>query len=325
MIRELKESYSYKKVMLTLSIASLISGIAFSFFGEFLLPFATSFYAALILFENPKQRFLSYIIPLINLASAVLVNGIFGLITLEYVLLALILFFVYYRLGSKAECALYMTILASFFVILSLYLGGVRATGEFSFSAITEYYSNFYAAIKERFTEFILSIQSESVQQSEMLNEETLSQYFNLLADMAVSLIGIFAFLISGVAIKVFVSLVLKYSKNGIYKSFLHFLPSRTAAYTYLIAAIIYVLSNSDSLLALSIFNAYEILMFVFAYVGLRFIYLLSKIQDKKTLLFLIIAGFFLMTGLTIQILSYLGVWIALSTNKNIAPPSEKH
>ncbi len=315
MIRELKESYSYKRVMTLLSVLSFISGIAFSLLGELLLPLAVAFYAALIIFENKQRRILSYLIPLLTLAISLLYNGLYGIIAIEYILMALILVLVYTRYGSKAECAIYLTVIASVFIFISLYLGAARTIGDFSFTAVAAYYGDIYSNLKNQMISYLISIPQED---KTVINEGNLEEFFVLLSNMLVSVFAIVSFVLSGIAIKIFFALILKYSKNGVLKTFLHFLPSNLVAYSYIAVTVIYLLSDSDSLFSLSAFNIYEILMFVFAYVGARFIWIMGKFRGRKTFIFAMIASLLLFTGLAVQLLSYIGVWITVSTNKNL-------
>ncbi len=320
MIRELKDSYNYTKVMLLLSVLTFIFGIAFSLIGEFFLPFAAAFYAALILFEKPRGRFLSYIIPSINLLIALLCNGFYALITFEYIILAVIMVMIYIHFGSKAECSVYMTLITGFFILISLYLGAARAIGDFSFSAVTDYYSDAYSVFKDKtiesFTSYFLSLENENNEL--VFSEASLRHYFDLLSKMIVSLIGILSFMITGISLKIFTALTLRYSKNGILKTFAHFLPSNLVAYIYMAIVLIYLLSDSSSIFSIAISNTYEILMCVFAYVGARFVYILGKINQRKSINFILIAALLFMTGTALQLLSYLGIWVTINTNKNI-------
>ncbi len=321
MIRELKGSYSYKKVITVLSILSLIFGFAFSLFGEMLLPLAVAFYAALILFERPKGRLFSYLVPSVVIAISLVLNGFYGLISLEYVLLAVVLVLVYIRCGSKAECSLYLTIISAVFIVIALYLGAARVIEDFSIEAVASYYSDIYNGLKNQIVSYLITLPEE---EKTIVNEAVVQQYFDLLSNMLVSVFAIFAFILSGVTIKIFFALLIKYSKNGILKTFLHFMPASIVAYSYIAVTIFYLLSNSNSLFSVSIFNVYEILMIVFAYVGARFIYLMGKINRRKIVIFIMAAAFLIAFGFTINLLSYLGIFVTVNSNKNTKYMPEK-
>ena len=59
MIRELKDSQSYPRVIALISVLSVFFGIATCVLGELLLPLSSAFMATLFLLEKPKKRFLS--------------------------------------------------------------------------------------------------------------------------------------------------------------------------------------------------------------------------------------------------------------------------
>ena len=135
MIRELKSSHNYAKVMLSLSVLTLLFGLGYCFVGELLLPFAIAFSATLFIFENPKKRVLSYLIPIIPVIMAVTAFGLFAIITVQYVVYAIILSLCYRYSKSKAYCALYLSFAIALMMIISLYISGAMQAGSIISSA----------------------------------------------------------------------------------------------------------------------------------------------------------------------------------------------
>ena len=120
MIRELNDTYSYSRVITLFSVLSLIFGVAVGILGELFLPLASGFLALLFLFENPKKRFMSYVCPILSVGCAVLIKGLVALISVEYVILAVIIAICYKKSLTKAEAAIYMTFTVVLFLFVSL-------------------------------------------------------------------------------------------------------------------------------------------------------------------------------------------------------------
>ena len=321
MIRELKAQHSYKKVMLILSILTFSFGLAFGIIGEVFLPFASAFLAALFLFEKPEIRFLSYLVPLSTVTICVMIKGIYALISIEYVLLALIIIFCYIHSKSKAECSLYLTLTVSIFVLISLYLGAGTAIGSLAPEKIIEHYNEMYLDFKAAFVDFFSKYSAtleDGATQSLLTNEEILS-YFDSLTVLAVSVVAIFSFAISGVAIKIFTKTALTISNKGILKTFAHFIPSTLTAYSYIAAVILSIFASTDDIFGASVANVNQILMIVFAYMGAQYLIAIFKASERKsTTLIIFLGAFVLLPGVALQILSYLGVFLTINTNKQL-------
>lgn len=320
MFRELKNTHSYPKVIAFLSIFSFVSALAYSFIGELFLPFAVAFYSALLLFENPTKRIFSLIIPIATVTLCVILTDIYSLITLEYVILSAVLVLSYTRLSAKGECSVYMTVITSLFVILSLYLGAARAVGSFNYEDVIQYYSDIYSTFKEGMVEILstYTVPSRNGTNEYFMTQGEASDYIDYISKFAVSLVGIFSFVLSGIALKIFTRVVLHYSEKGITRRFASFIPSSLVAYLYVICAIIEAFSGMQTVLSIAIANVYTILMIPFAYVGFKYLSLMCKINDRRFLgLFLYFAVIF-MFQFAVPILSYFGVFVTVSTNKNL-------
>lgn len=326
MIRELKSSHSYAKVMFILSVATLLFGLGYCLFGELLLPFAISSLAALFVFEKPSKRFLSYLIPPIPVIIAVSLYGTFALITVQYIFYALILALVYRFSKTKATAAFYLTFLIALFTVASLYISGAIAAESFLPKAVTDYYSDGYTELKARLvaylSEYTVTANDGSIQKP--VSAEAAGEIIDMASELAVSFVGILAFLIAGISIKLFKALILHFSKNGILKSFSHFLPSNTAAYVYVVVSILSIFVGTSDVIDLTILNLAQILMCVFAYMGFQYVLMLGKITGRKTTVILgLIAAILLLNTLALQILSYLGAWITIGTNKSLRSVDE--
>ena len=323
MIRELKSSHSYLKVMFILSVATLLFGFGYCMLGELLLPFAISSLAALFVLEKPNKRFLSYLIPPIPVIVAIVTYGAFAAITAQYVVYALILALIYRFSKTKATAAFYLTLLIALFFAISLYISGAINAGSFAFEAVVDYYSDFYTALKGKLVEslssYTVTANDGSVQKP--ISAEVAASYIENLSKLAVSLIGILAFLIAGISIKLFKAYILNFSKYGILKTFSHFLPSNMAAYIYIVVSILTIFTGTSDIIDLTILNISQILMLVFAYMGFQYVSMIGNMSGKKTtVIFGLLAAILLLNTLAIQILSYLGAWITIGTNRSLRP-----
>ncbi len=323
MIRELKSSHNYTKVMLFLSALTLLFGFSYAFLGEIFLPFAIAFSATLFIFEKPQKRVLSYMIPIIPVISAVTTFGLFALITIQYVAYAVLLALCYRYSKSKAYCALYLTFALALMMIISLYVSGAVQAGSIIPEKVIDYYSTLYTELKNEIVGYIseYTITNKDGIIEKPFSSDIVSSYIDLLSKFAVTIVGIIAFLICGIALKVFTSLILHYSKNGILKSFAHFLPSNLCAYVYIVVGIASMFVGTTDVVDITILNVSRILMFVFAYMGIQYLLAVAKISGRRsTFLIFLVAGILILNVTAIQLISYFGVWITFGTNRNLKP-----
>lgn len=315
MIRELKDTHNYKKVMLVLSVLTFVSGLAYSVIGEISLPFAAAFCAALFLFEKPKGRFLSYAVPAVTVLLNVLIDGPYGLISTEYILLALIIVLVYKSRGTKSECAIYISVVTALFIALALYLGATKVTGSFNIDSAFGYYSELLVELENE----MVNLYSSAHAGNSTVSPEQIDLLFYEIRIQTVSLIAGAAFIITGFAIKLFTIIVLRISKRGILVSFAHFLPTNVTAFAYVIVLILSIFSGTESLFGIIMLNISNILMLVFAYIGIRYVSTLARMTGKKGFIYaILIATFVTIPDVALRILSFLGAWATIGTNNTL-------
>lgn len=318
MISELKDTYSYRKVITLISVLSFVFGVAASFLGELFLPPAASFLAILFLFEKPNKRFLSYASPAVSIAVSLLLIGPAAIITVESVILGLIIAVCYKKSLTKAETAIYTTLTVSLFVFLSFYLSGAVAAESFSPDAVKAYYVDAFYTLKQEFvklfSEFTVTSSDGSVEN--LMTVEDAAFYFNAISTSFVALVAVFAFLISGLTLKLYAVLVLRYSKHGILKRFAHFIPSSFVAVVYIVSSVLAALSSEASLFGIVLLNCNVILTAVFGYMGLKYIIMVIRASQRRSLAYcILIAAFISFPSITPTLISYLGVWVVLGTN----------
>ena len=318
MIRELKPSHKYGTVLAALSALSLVSFLLFGYVGELAVPFASAFLAVIFVFEAPKRRIVSFIVPLLGVGINVLIHGLYMLFALEIVLFALIISLCYVFSETKNVCAVYLSLSVFVFLILSFYFSGVRAIGSFDLNEVIEHYSHLYTDLKIKLAEMISSIQKQNTDgsTSPIISASDAGLLIDQYSKLATAYAGVISFLIAGIALKLFNFTVLKISKNGIRKTFALFFPSSAIAYSFVIISLIAMFIGFGTTFAVIIHTLSEFLMFVFAYVGIKYFLTVSRGSEKRGLILaILIFGFLFMTNVAVKILSYFGAWIVISTS----------
>lgn len=318
MIRELKENYSYTKVIAFLSVFSFIFGVAVCFVGEIFLPMASGFLSALILFENPKKRIFSLICPLASIICSYALIGPIALFGIEHILLAVILAVCYKKSLGKAETSVYLTALIVVFIIFSLYVNTAITIGDFTYEAVIGYAKETYTFLRNEvitaLSEFTVTANDGT--QEKLMSVENASLYVSATTNSFISIIVIFAFVLAGICEKIYSTIVLRYSKHGILKTFAHFIPSNFCAYAYITAVILGIFVSDKAALGIAITNSKNILFVVFLYMGLKYLIMVAKASNKKLFIYSLIAiGFVSFTSLVPAVVSYLGTWVVIGTN----------
>ena len=318
MIRELNDKHSYPRVMTFISILTFVFGVAVCFMGTIFVPFASSFLAALFLFENPQKRILSYVCPIASILLPSIAIGISAVIGVEYVLIALLLVCCYKKSLSKAETAIYLTFTIVVFILASLYLEGAVTIGDFSLSAVKDYYVKIYLDFNKEFvkllSEFTVTAKDGTVEN--LMSVEDAKAYFKILSNSVISVVTIFAFILAGITEKIYAKLVLGYSKHGILKTFAHFIPSNLCCFAYIAAIVLSIFTSDSTVFGISVSNISNILMAVFLYMGLKYLSMVAKMSTRRILIYgIIIAGFISFPSVAPNVISYLGVWVVIGTN----------
>ena len=319
MYRELNVNSSYKRIMLIFSALTIICGYAFCLLGELLLPFASAFCAALFLFEDPKRRIYSYIVPVLPIAMAIPFKGVYSLLGIEFVIIAILLVLLYVKGVGKAEASAYLVAVTVVFVILSLAFSAVKATDEFSISAICEYYFHAYEGVKKTFVDYITSFSTQLDDGTHvfLLNPSEAEAYFHSLLSLSVALIVGISFLLTGICIKLFCSCTIRTCKNGLLKSFNFFLPGKITTYFYILVAVISIFASGATVFDTVILNLNYIFMLVFGYLGFKNLLAIISLSARRGLLLsLALAALLLFNSTAIQLLSYFGAFTAIGMNR---------
>jgi len=311
----------YGRVITKLSILTCISAFGCMMLGYLILPFASAFFAALLVYENPSKRILSYALPIGLFTVNFFLNGLYSLEGIIYVVIGVIIYFVLKKNVSKGEAAFWISTAVVFFIIVSLVFTAFKFTGSVGVLPVKQYYSNLYVNFKKQFIETVTSLKifDDNGAVSFAYNAYEAEQLFRELVVSFVTVIIVFAFTISGVTLKLFASSVAKYSSEDslIYKW--DFKTSNIVAIFYVAVSLISMMTDYDgSAFAFVVIALNTLFSAIFAYIGVRFIFyfILSK---GKSVIFAVIAIafiFILLSSFAMPILSYIGVYINAIMNR---------
>ena len=116
---------------------------------------------------------------------------------------------------------------------------------------------------------------------------------------------------------KFFTHLVARNCRYGILKSFVAFTPTTLVAVFYIVVYILSMLSYGSDVLTLSIAHISNSLMVVFAYLGFKYLKIVSQALRKQRFLLLIaIAVILVSPAFGLALISYVGVHMTVIFNR---------
>ena len=303
---------SYTSEIVFLSLMTLIFGFCCLIFGYLALPLAAGFYAALLSLEKKENRIISYILPLIPLTVNVFINGFYSLEAIAYVAVGAMIFFAFSRKKDKAFAAFIVSATTVAFFILSFMLISFDELGTFRISAFSDFYLDLYEVGKAEFVDFVTSLTSTD-EEGIVFYRFTASDavdIYNTFIIYLIPVLAIFAFVTTGVSMKILSSRVRKYAPDDKRLSGWHFITTPFLAYAYIIVTVLVSLS-SDGVVGLSLSFVSVILMAVYFYIGLIASYAFVSAKRGRRFAFVIIAAALVVfSSLASQIISFIGVFV---------------
>ena len=314
----LKKRYSYKNTMLFLSIMCALAAVGCSLLGYIILPFAASLYATLLLYENKEKRIISYVLPVIMFVVNYAINGILSLEAVSYVVIGTIIYLSYVKKRSKAEGAFIATLTLLVFILISALLLAFSQLNAFGATVIEQFYSNLYINTKKQVVDLLSSIitVTEEGENFFMFNTYVAKQTFNELWMMILPGTILFSFFAVGASYKLFCSNILKYSGEESQIFEWNFRTSNFVAYFYVVLAIINLFITGSGVFATSVSIINTIFLAVFAYIGLGVVYSLLLARGRAFAIVVIIIAFFIISSSVLTILSFIGVYFNIMSNK---------
>jgi hypothetical protein len=319
MHQDLQKSANYTKNLTLLCITLGLFGLGCTILGYLFLPFAAATYASLLHYEKKTRRVFSYVLPVAVYTINVLINGFFSLEGIIYVAVGALLYFFTLKDRSKREAVFYLTLTISVFIILSVFAVGFTMNDSLSFSALKAYYAGLYDAFKRGF----ISLMSSVLTEDELGNifflytRENAEDVFHSLLLSLPSFVIILAFFLTGVTYKIFDMLRVRIFEipRGTLQ---FFVPTKFLSYSYVVVAILSLFSTKAAdIFSLSILNVYNVLLVIFAYFGLKIAYAIVKTARGTTFAtLLVIIALTMFTSFAISLLSFIGVFFAINSQK---------
>lgn len=326
---KLKSKFDYNKTMVTLSVLTVLSALGCSLLGYVFLPFAAAFYAALLIYEEPVKRLVSYLLPVVIFALNFMLRGVYSIEALAYVGLGFIIFIAFVGGMRKGEAVFWAVAAVIFMFIVSAILLSFEKVGVSGFSTVKYYYSSLYMSSKKEFVDFAMSLvttNSEGVTVYAYTLYEAEILFENLII-ILIALAIIYAFVTVGVTCKILSAILRKCSVENSSVSKWSFFASNPFAYLYIIVAVLSVfVSQSGGVFSFSVTVLNTVLSVVFAYVGFKAVrsFIASHGRGGRTAIIIVLLVLLLFTSFFVSVLSYIGVYYSISRNKHAPPEKEQ-
>lgn len=320
----LKANESYSRVITRYSLLTLLSVFGCSLLGYIFLPFAAASYAAILIYENPSKRILSYVIPVIAFALNFLLRGLYSIEGAAYIAIALVIYCCVKRNKSKGETAFWISFAILACIVISILLLLVELSLNAGYDSIVRFFRDYYRKYKEFFLENVTSLvyEGDNGELSFVFNLYEAEMLFRELIIYAVPLAFLVSFVLSGLTLKLFVHSVEKNSDEQCEIYGWNFAASNLVSYFYIALALVSLVATADgSTFSFVIFTLNTIFTAVFAYIGIKAIYyvIISKGKSKAFAIVLLVLAILLLSSFAFQILSYFGVIMNILTNKVIS------
>ena len=304
--------------LLSLVLLTFLGAMGCMLLGYIVLPFAAAFYAALIFTEKKSKFLFSYLIPIFSVAINFLLNGPYSLEGVSFAAVGFLIYYLYGKNKSKNETVFWVALLILLLFVLSGFFLAFRETDTFKMSAVVDFYGKIYNTQKANFTTLLLGMatKNEAGITTYLFNPSDAELYFIEAVKMLIPLIPVIAFLLCGLSMKIFSRKIFQFREEQVKISNWKFCPPTIIAYFFLIVSILTIFV-SDGIFAEALVWIDFIFSFVFAYMGIKFINMLSKqAHGGRIVLMIFILMLFLSTSFAIGLLTYFGAFFAISTSK---------
>ncbi len=318
---KLRGNLNQIKILIWLSLFSLVFGALTVLVGDIFMPIYTGVLATLILFDKSSKRFLSAGISLSVIVLAVVLGNYIPSVQFFSALIAVLIYCMFVGGKSKGECVGYSTAISTLMIIVSLVAVAFFAKGSFSKDAVVSFYTNVYGEIKniflENYFEMIKSLPAEV--RVEAVSEEQITLLLNSFVMMVPSMLVIVAFIMTGISFKIFSTVASKIIDKPEQVFNWRFSTSSIFACFYIILMVLSIFARNNDVFGLVVSNLYNVFLFVYAYIGFNFVR--AIIMQRRSLMFstlILIVLIFLMSGFALTVLSVLGVYFTIVKNKSL-------
>lgn len=315
----LKEHIQPKRFIVMLAAVIVLSGVAVFFVADiFILPLS-AFFALLLRFEPNKKPF-SMAISVILVATSFF-GGVGGVFSVCFGLCCGLLLWVMYRARlCKADTVFAITAFLCLYLFVALFLAIGSIQNDYSLSAALSYYEEFVAQQRINFINQMseIVITDEAGKKHFLFNLQTAEEMFLSLVRLSISFFIITAFFLCGIICKIFTRVAAYAEKEDSYVLRWKFCPPSVVAYIYSALFVVSLFSaGGESIFAFTVINLQYVLMAVFGYLGLcHLLKVLKDARRKRTSIFIVFLMIFVLSISAIQILSLLGVYTTIVTNR---------
>ncbi len=316
-----KNSNSYLKTVALLTVLTALSVFGCAQFGYIFLPFASAFYAALLIYDKTPKKILSLALPILFFVINLLFRGLYSLEAVAYAVVGAIIYLAATKRLSKGETALFLTAVLVLLIMVSAIFVAFQSTGRVEAAAITDFYTSLYENLKAQFVEMLTSLTTKTEEGLTVFayNANDAVALFMELVILIVPILILTAFLLAGLSLKFFAKTVTKISGEGCGVSLWRFSVSNLIAYFYIATSVLSMLAAGDSsLFSLVIVCLNTVLAAPFAYIGFTFIYGVIRSRGKSPFFAasIIIILCVILSSFSLSVLSFLGVYFNIVTNK---------
>lgn len=313
----LEKKFDNPKTYVTLSILSFVSGLVSSMYGlagYMFLPLTAALFSVLFLFDKSVKKVLSigtvaFTIVADSLTTYFL-GRIYTVVCLLAIIIALIMALAVAMKKTKASGAAASTCILCAGFMFYVYLAGAFAIGTADVTKVFEYYSYAVALIREQFVEFVLD-NAHALTGAVEVTSENVALAFDLFVQSLISYLAVAAFLIVGVAHKIFSTLLSVFAEDKAAVAGRRFMPNVVFAYFYLISVVLTFFISGADVFVVTLSNLVTVFSFVYAYIGFRIIkaFLATRLQSGFAVCFflILIAVIALLTSAAVELLAVIG------------------
>lgn len=314
---KIKEGWGGTKAKLIVSAITLTISVLAALlmtFGLFLVPFLVAAFVLIFFLERGNKKIFSIVVSALSIAIDFVFNGIFSASALTAVIAAVIIYLAMTRgFFTKGEAALTVTAIISVVIALLILFAAFYVVGAFDFGLALEYYAELVDNMRELWVktmdEHIAAYPNTEF--SQLMTQELIVSVFDSYVSMLFSVIGIFAFLIAGLAFKLVSAFLSLFLVNKGELSRWRFSLSRVFGFFYLGLYVLRIFLSGTDAASLVVLNLMNVFMFIFAYIGFGFVYSFLKARMRNTFSAVLVLVFacIMFYSFAISVLSFLGVF----------------
>ena len=310
----LSDKFKTQPTIIVFSVLSILFIVAsLLFVGELMLPLAVAAMAIVFVLESGKRRIFSIAIPAVAIAADVILHGTFSYLAFEVTILAVVVAMFFLR-GSKAECSFWLTLTVFIFSLFSMALLAYSETNTFDINTFVDYYIGFYKALEELMVAAFEEAVATAGTGVEGVDSSVIPMLLSTAATLIPSIIIVFGFVVGGVSLKIFsaiLRLICDEESRARISAWRFTLPKTmyiafwAAAALNLIAGLV----GDSGMFSIVVSNVYNVLLYVFVYVGLGVVlgFLTALLKKRSRAILVMVAAFIFLSALAIELIAYFG------------------